>query len=203
MQDRRKNWGWAISKVFRCTALLDACVLYPAPLRDLLLELSAAGLFRAKWTEQIQEEWITRLLENRPDLERARLERTRALMAAAVPDCLVQEYESLIPSLDLPDRDDCHVLAAAIHCNADVIVTLNLGDFPQEELARFDLEAQHPDDFIVRQFALNTAAVVVAAQRCRARLKLPPRSALEYLGTLQAQSLPQTAELLSEYIDMI
>jgi len=62
------------------------------------MELSAAGLFRVKWTEQIQEEWISRLIENRPDLDRTRLERTRALMAAAVPDCLVQEYESLIPS---------------------------------------------------------------------------------------------------------
>jgi predicted nucleic acid-binding protein len=167
------------------------------------MELSAAGLFRVKWTEQIQEEWISRLLENRPDLDRTRLERTRALMAAAVPDCLVQEYESLIPSLDLPDPDDRHVLAAAIHCDADVIVTFNLSDFPQEQLARFDLEAQHPDDFIVHQFVGNTAAVVVAAQRCRARLKSPPLSASRYLATLQAQSLPQIVDRLSEFIDVI
>jgi len=167
------------------------------------MELSAAGLFRVKWTEQIQEEWITRLLENRPDLDRARLERTRALMAAAVPDCLVQGYESLIPSLELPDPDDHHVLAAAIHCKADVIITFNLVDFPQEHLARFDLEAQHPDEFIFHQFGLNTAAVVVAAQRCRARLKSPPLSAPQYLATLQAQSLPLTVDRLSEYVSVI
>ena len=98
---------------------------YPAPLRDLLMELATAGLFRAKWSEQIQEEWIESLLKKRPDLNRERLERTKKIANKAVPDCLVEGYKSLIEGLQLPDVNDRHVLAAAIHCNAQVIVTYN------------------------------------------------------------------------------
>ena len=96
------------------TALCDACVLYPAPLRDLLMYLAQAGLFRARWTEAIHREWIENLLENEPKRDRARLERTRDLMNEAIPDCLVTDYEELIAALTLPDPDDRHVLAAAI-----------------------------------------------------------------------------------------
>lgn len=89
------------------------------------MELSAAGLFRAKWTDRIQEEWITNLLLKQNDLKREQLDRTKELMTKAVPDCLVCGFETLEPSLELPDPDDRHVLAAAIHCKADVIVTFN------------------------------------------------------------------------------
>ena len=96
------------------TALYDACVLYPAPLRDLLVRLGGSGLFRARWTNQIHDEWICNVLENRADLSRERLERTRDLMNEHIFDSLVTGYEDLIPSLELPDADDRHVLAAAI-----------------------------------------------------------------------------------------
>jgi predicted nucleic acid-binding protein len=133
----------------------------------------AAGLFRAKWTDRIQEEWIKNLLLNRSDLKREQLDRTKQLMTQAVPDCLVHDFETLEPSLELPDRNDRYVLAAAIHCKADVIVTFNLKHFPPESLSRFDIEAQHPDEFIHHQFGLNDAGVLVAIQRCRRRLKAP------------------------------
>jgi len=119
-------------------------VLYPAPLRDLLMHLALTDLIRAKWTEAIHEEWIRSVLANRPDLTREKLERTRQLMNAHVRDCLVADYEDLIPLLTLPDADDRHVLAAAIRSNADVIVTFNLGDFPPEALTKWGIEAQHP-----------------------------------------------------------
>lgn len=106
-------------------ALYDACVLYPAPLRDLLMHLAVTDLFRARWTEAIHEEWIRNLLRDRPDLTRDKLERTRDLMNAHVRDCLVIGYESLIPALTLPDPEDRHVRAAAVRCGADVIVTFN------------------------------------------------------------------------------
>lgn len=95
-------------------AVYDACVLYPAPLRDLLLRLALTDLFRARWTDRIHEEWIRSVLENRPDLKPEQLERTRQLMNQAVPDCLVTGYEGLIDQLELPDPDDRHILAAAI-----------------------------------------------------------------------------------------
>lgn len=77
------------------TALYDACVLYPAPLRDLLMHLALADLYRARWTDRIHEEWIRNLLEKRPDLNRNLLERTRQLMNAHVRDCLVTGYDHL------------------------------------------------------------------------------------------------------------
>jgi len=86
------------------TALLDANVLYPAPLRDLFLQLAVSDLFRAKWTAEIHREWMEALLRNDPHRERAALERTRVLMDKATRDCLITGYEELIPSLVLPDR---------------------------------------------------------------------------------------------------
>ena len=71
----------------RYIAVLDACVLYPAPVRDLLLSLAHADLYHAKWTKDIQREWLEKLLAIRPDLDHARLEHTCALMARAIPDC--------------------------------------------------------------------------------------------------------------------
>jgi PIN domain len=111
-------------------AVYDACALYPAPLRDLLLHLACVGLVRPRWTDAIHDEWIRNLLANRPDLARSQLDRTRALMERAVPDALVRGYEPRIPSLTLPDADDRHVLVAAIEAGAGVIVTFNLADFP-------------------------------------------------------------------------
>lgn len=161
------------------------------------MELATAQLFRAKWTEQIHDEWIRNVLKNRTDLKAEQLSRTKELMNRAVMDCLVDGYEDLIPSLDLPDADDRHVLAAAIRSGADAIITFNLRDFPKAVVDKFDIEVLHPDEFIHHQIGLDQAAVVVAAQRCRARLKNPPRSAEEYLGKLAEQSLPKTvAELL-------
>src|SRR3990167_8164411 len=94
--------------------LYDACVLYPAPLRDLLMHLAITDLYRAKWTDEIHEEWINSVLSDRKDLSREYLDRTRDKMNTNVRDCLVEGYQSLIPTLNLPDADDRHVLAAAI-----------------------------------------------------------------------------------------
>lgn len=116
------------------TVLYDSCVLYPAPLRDLLMHLAVTNLYQAKWTDAIHDEWTRNVLKDRPDLRPEQLQRTRELMNAHVLDCLVTGYESLINGLSLPDQDDRHVLAAAIHAGADLIVTFNLKDFPDGSL---------------------------------------------------------------------
>lgn len=105
------------------TALYDACVLYLAPIRDVLMHLALADLYRARWTNAIHDEWIRSVLKDRPGLTRAQLERTRDLMNAHARDALIRDFEDLVPSLSLPDPDDRHVLAAAIRGRADVIVT--------------------------------------------------------------------------------
>jgi predicted nucleic acid-binding protein len=178
------------------TALFDASVLYAAPVRDLLLELALSELFRAKWTEQINDEWIRHLLANRPDLTAAQLARTRALMQAHVRDCLVEGYETLIDTLTLPDPDDRHVLAAAIKGHAEVIVTFNLADFPAAALARYGITARHPDAFLGDLLALDRAEVGAAARRVRARLRQPPLEVAAYLVALERCGLPATAASL-------
>lgn len=183
----------------RFTVVFDACVLYPAPLRDFLMELAATELFRARWTDAIHAEWIRNVLKKRPDLTHAQLRWTRERMDTSVMDCLVSDYEHLIPIISLPDPDDRHVLAAAIHARADAIITFNLKDFPPEELGRFNVEPIHPDDFIRYQFDLKVASVVIAAGNCCRRLKRPPKTGTEYLDTLEKQGLPKTVAALRPY----
>lgn len=185
------------------TAVYDACVLYPAPLRDLLMHLALTDLFRARWTAAIHEEWMRGVLENRPDLTREQLERTRSLMDAHVRDCLVTGYEDLIPGLTLPDPDDRHVLAAAIRAGADVIVTYNLADFPPGTRAGFGVEAQHPDEFIGHLLDLEPSMVCAAAKRQRQCLKNPPMAVDEFLQILERQALPQTVAMLRRYSELI
>jgi PIN domain len=181
------------------TAVYDSCILYPAPLRDLLMHLAVTDLFRARWTDAIHEEWIRNVLKDRPDLTREKLERTRNLMNAHVRDGLVGGFESLIPSLMLPDPDDRHVLAAAIRCGADVIVTFNLKHFPHEALEPLGIEAQHPDDFLTCQLDLAENIVCAAVKRHRESLKKPPRTVEEYLETLDRQGLPKTVSILRRF----
>jgi cytosine/adenosine deaminase-related metal-dependent hydrolase len=180
------------------TVVYDACVLYPAPLRDLLLRLALTDLFRARWSDMIHDEWTRNLLVQRPELGE-RLVRTRALMNAHVRDCLVSGFEHLIPSIDLPDANDRHVAATAIHSGASLIVTFNLKDFPDDALQRYNLAAQHPDDFIVDLLDLHPARVCEAVAGHRRSLRNPPKTVDEYLDTLLKQGLTQTAALLRDW----
>lgn len=182
------------------TAFYDANVLYPAELRNLLMHLAMTGLFRARWSDGVHEEWITALLRNRPDLSRDKLERTRMLMDRHAPDALVTGYEDLIEGLQLPDPGDRHVLAAAIRARADVIVTANVRDFPADILTPFEIEAQHPDDFVTQLLDLAPAIVPEAARRHRESLKNPAKTIEEYLLTLERQGLTRTVSVLREYV---
>src|SRR5437867_10376806 len=128
------------------------------------MHLALTGLFRAKWSADIHEEWISALLRNRPDLTRDKLERTRMLMDQHATDALVTGYQELIPGLELPDPNDRHVLAAAICARADVIVTLNIRDFPLTAMTAFGLEAQQPDESIRHFLALAPAIIAGGAQ---------------------------------------
>jgi hypothetical protein len=185
------------------TAVYDANILYPAPIRDLFIRLAQAGLVRAKWTEAIHEEWMRNVLKDNPHLSAERLARTRTLMDEAVRDCLVTGYEQLIASLSLPDPDDRHVLAAAIQAGADVIVTCNLTEFPAEVLVRFSIEAQHPDDFLVYLLDAAPGVVCAAVKRQRESLHNPPKTGDELLATLENHGLTQAVARLRRFIDLL
>jgi len=182
----------------RFKAVLDACVLYPAPLRDLLLCLAEAGLYKPRWSDIIQSEWIGNLLLKRVDLSRERLKRTAGLMNRAFPDAEVGGFHELIGSLSLPDENDNHVLAAAIRCNADVIVTMNLSDFPDAYLEKYDIEAQHPDIFITHLIELDPEKSREAFLNQVKRLSNPRKTSKEVLTALEKCGLEQSVKKLEE-----
>ena len=181
------------------TVVYDACILYPAALRNLFMHLALIDLYRARWTDAIHEEWTRNLIADRPDLAPDLIYRTRDLMDKHVRDAKVSGFEHLIPAVDLPDPDDAHVVAAAIHCHASTIVTRNLKDFPAEVLGKFAIEAQHPDDFVVGQFGLNQLLVLKAMADHRRSLRKPPKSADAYLDSLAAHGLTQTISIVRPY----
>jgi predicted nucleic acid-binding protein len=188
---------------YRYTAVLDACVLYPAPLRDLLLSLASGELFGARWTSLIQAEWVRNLAIKRPELTLDVLNRTVAMMNSAIEDCLVEDFAWLIDSLALPDPDDRHVLAAAIVGHADAIVTFNLKDFPEQAIRAHGIDILHPDDFLIAQYDLDPIRVLGIVKLLRSRLRKPPISADELIATYEQQGLAQFCEKLRQASGLI
>ncbi len=179
-------------------------MLYPATLRDLLLSLARDGLFHARWSDRIQDEWVRSLLKRRPELEEAALRRTCELMAEAVPDSVVHGWRSIEPGLSgLPDADDRHVLAAAICGHADAIVTFNLGDFPATALAPFGVEALHPDDFLLNQLDLQPIAALKSIKAMRSRWRSPQFTPLDLAAALDKLQLPLVAARLRDVAELI
>jgi len=174
----------------------DACVLYPAPLRDLLLRLATRGLL-PHWSELILDECFRSLAANRPDLTMGALDRTRRLMSEAFPASLVMGHEGLIEAIKLPDANDRHVVAAATRARAEVIVTFNLGDFPAHALRAFEMEAQHPDEFVLNLIDLAPGIVFEVVREQAAALRNPPRTVVELLATPRAQGLVQSVAQLT------
>lgn len=181
------------------TAFFDANVFYGARLRSLVLFLAQTKLFRARWSEAVHDEWVANLLRNRPDLDAASLQRTRNAMNDAVPDCVVEGYESLMTGLSLPDPDDRHVLAAAIMTRASVIVTFNLDDFPAAVLSPCRLHAKHPDDFLCETFNLAPELFLQAVQGDFLHYRKPALTYESYLASLRKAGTPRLAELLASY----
>jgi predicted nucleic acid-binding protein len=174
----------------------DANVLYPSYLRDVLIRVAQAGLVHAKWTDRILDETFRNLRSNRPDLDPGKLARTRELMCRAIPDCLVIGYERLIEAVELPDKDDRHVLAAAIKAQAQLIVTDNLKDFPADALAGWNVEAQSPDEFLHDLVDIDPQTVYGAVQRIADSMKNPPGTVDDVLASLEREGLVETVAAL-------
>jgi predicted nucleic acid-binding protein len=155
----------------------------PAP--RLLIRVAIEGLVLARWSDRILDEVFRSIARERPDLDPARLARTRERMCAAVLDCLVNGFEDIEPAITLPDPDDRHVVAAAIKAGAGIIVTLNLRDFPMEELARHGVVAMHPDVFAVELLVRSPAVVLDVLATQAADLKNPPNTTLDVVAALE------------------
>lgn len=187
----------------KVTAVFDACVLYPAPLRDLLMSVALTHQFQAKWSEKIHEEWTRNLLKNRQDLSISQLQRTVELMNNAIPDSVVEHYEGHINSIVLPDPDDRHIVAVAIKSSANVIVTNNLKDFPEAVLASYRIEVQTPDIFLCHIFDVNQTTFCTAIKQLKERLKKPPKTSEEILVIFHNQGLTRLVCKLRDVIDLI
>ncbi|MBB4913221.1 putative nucleic acid-binding protein [Streptosporangium saharense] len=174
----------------------DANVLYGKTLRDLLIRLAMTGRLQAKWTGKILDEMQRNLAANRPDIPEEKLDKLRLLMNSAVRDCLVEGYETLVEGLKLPDPDDRHVLAAAIKAGAQVIVTSNLGDFPPEYLAPWEIEAKSPDDFVLDQIDLDGRVVWACVQQIADSRVNPPEAVDDVLDALEKAGLVESVAAL-------
>ncbi|MBK8809954.1 MAG: PIN domain-containing protein [Acidobacteria bacterium] len=183
--------------------ILDACVLFPAPLRDFLMHLALLDVFQARWTNEIHAEWIRNVLEMRPDLNEKQLNRTRDLMNTHIRDCLVENYQHLINRITLPDENDRHVLAAAIKSNAEIILTFNLRDFPNDILQTHNLKAIKPDRLLSELFDANAEKFNLAFARQLKSLKNPPKTAVELLQILESQPLEETIEKLRNHRNQV
>jgi predicted nucleic acid-binding protein len=177
-------------------AFLDASVLYPVSLRNLLMRLTPAGLYQARWSADVHKEWIRAVLRDHPHIPEARLHALRDAMNERAEECLVTGYETLIETLTLPDPNDRHVLAAAIVAGAEIIVTCNPRDFPDASLEPFGIEAQHPDEFILRLLELAPDVVTDAVRDQQARLTNPPVAMAELLALFERQGLRETVSEL-------
>lgn len=184
------------------TAVLDANVLYPALLRDVLLSLAQTGIYVARWSADIEDEWSRHLIQDFPDKE-ASIRKMALQMQTAIPDCLIRGYEPFIEGLKLPDPDDRHVLAAAIVGHADVIVTSNIKDFPREILAGYDLELQSPDEFLVNQLNLYPLRALEALKAMRQRWRRPEMPATAMIDLMEQRGLAMTAAHLNDAVNLL
>jgi hypothetical protein len=189
----------------RFTALIDACALFGALKRNLLLSLAEADLYRVRWTAQILDEVersIAELLVGKGDqgaAEKAR--RSRQEMERAFPDASVKGHEALIDCMQgLRDPDDRHILAAALKTRASVIVTDNLRDFPAQVLAPLDLEAKSADEFIADTIDLDVGRAVAAVRQMRERFNRPEIPADRLLLLMEARGLTLTVDMLREHV---
>ena len=177
--------------------VLDACVLFPAYLRDTLLSSAAAGLYRLQLTDDILEEVRRNLVKK--GIQELNAKRLVDEIKRSFPQALVLQHGLLIPSMPINEKDR-HVLAAAVASGSQIIVTKNLKDFPAHLLQPFDIEAQSPDDFLVNQFYLDPKFIIEILENQANALRKPPKTLRELLETLN-QHAPKFVDLAHHSLD--
>jgi len=170
-------------------AVLDANVLFPQFLRDVLLRMAAAELFAPRWTDRIQREWSRNLAIVRPDIPPERLDRLRNLMEIAFPAARVTGYRPFERKFSQVDAKDRHVAAAALKAGASVIVTHNLRDFPAAGLVQHGLTAADPDSFVLSLIARDRETVRSVLERHRTGLTRPAYTPDDYRAAFVAAGL--------------
>jgi predicted nucleic acid-binding protein len=175
------------------SVVLDACVLFPNVLRDTMLTLAEAELFRPLWSEAILDEVRRNVIAKRK-VDPALFDRTLELMNTSFDGVIVDDWQRIVAGLDLPDPDDRHVLAAAITGGAQAVVTFNLADFPAKQLEPHHVDAVHPDTFLLDQLDLAPARVLNALAKQARRFRKPAMDLSGLLARLERCDVPEFAE---------
>lgn len=174
-------------------AVLDACVLYPVSLRDVLLRCVEAGLFQIVWSSRILEEMKGAILANRPDIKESRLDTMIEQMRSAFPEAEVDGWETLEEAMT-NEAKDRHVLAVAVRARADMVVTSNLKHFPEEACEPYCVEPIGPDDFLCQLLEINEQSMKGILEQLSLDKRNPPQTVREVLDAI-SRSAPTFAQL--------
>lgn len=164
--------------------IIDACVLFNAPVRDTLLRASEYGLFRIHWSQKILDETTKNLMQT-DRMNQSQAEHLVQEMSNAFPEAMTEGPDDLIAVMK-NDPTDRHVTAAAVTCSAQVIVTFNIKHFKPEHLAHLNIEAQDPDVFLLYLFGLQPDLLITIL--------------MEQAGDLRNVSLDQLLDRLEEHV---
>ena len=175
--------------------LLDACVLYPTVMREVLLCAAKTGAFIPLWSDRILEEWARAAVRADP-VDEAQARGEIALIKAAFPKATVPANTGLEARLWLPDAGDIHVLAAAIAGSADAIVTMNAKDFPRGLLAEEGLERHDPDALMVRLWRADPDGVTEVALTVLAHARKLSGTDWTLRGLMKKARLPRLGKVL-------
>lgn len=176
--------------------ILDTCVLVPVSLCDTLLRLAERRLYLPHWSEQTRVE-LERALVNKIGLTAEKATKRVTRMHEHFLDALVRGYEPLLPAMTNQEKDR-HVLAAAVEAGAEIIVTLNLRDFPDEALAPHRVKARHPDRFLIELYDLSPQVVT---HSLHAQATAIGRSLEQLLDTLNGIT-PDFVELIRSQLEI-
>jgi hypothetical protein len=180
-------------------AVFDACILYPFHLRNIVVQAAVDRLVEARWTDTIHDERTRSLMSDVPAIPIERLRATRRLMNDALPMATVNGYEEHIPEVTLPDRNDRHVVAAAITAGASLILSWNLRHFPENELRKFGLRKMTPDALLSGLFDKIPDLAINSLANARRNLSKTRVSASDFIGILEGQNLVQLANRVKKY----
>ena len=175
---------------------IDACVLYPTVMREMVLGVAATGAFEPVWSARILEEWARAAVKLGP-VGAAQARSEIAVLRAAWPMAEKEAPSHLEPRLWLPDENDIHVLATAVATSSDAIMTLNAKDFPKGVLAEEGLRRIAPDEFLMDCWRENEHAVQGVAQEVLDAAQRLSGQVWEMRALLKKARLPRLAKALS------
>ena len=176
--------------------VLDACVLYPTVMREVLLGTARAGFFTPVWSARILEEWARAAARISPAQE-AQARGEIALVRAGFPKAEAAPAPGLESRLWLPDASDIHVLATAVASSADAIVTLNAKDFPRGVLAEEGLDRIDPDTLLMEFWQAESSTIAEVAQRVLTQARALSDEDWQMRPLLKKARLPRLGKALS------